>query len=440
MDLMIPIKKFAEAGTSEVAWVEALVPNTYVHPVFGNVEITKDKLNNFAKNFHDGVRGQEIATNYEHGADTAKGNKASGWIKDAKVDGDKLLLGINFTETARDEITKNEWKYFSLEWEDDYTHTVGGSKHKDVIVGGGLTNRPIAKGMKSLPLNFSELVEEVVATNPEEFMEPGTNNPDLTPSDDPDRRSRRGTPPPGFDGSIDDLPSTVTEASGDKNTIVDDGGGNKVLLEKLKELYNLSDDVTEEAVITHVTTEHKKFSELNKTAAELSTQKSFSEQYPEQHARMEALEAQARVDRATLFSEGLTSRRVVRVEGTGDDAKEIKTNLGLSASAIEAAKETHLKFSEGTATVDDLVAFTDNVLKGIVEFGEIGSSATPENDGENDVPTSVASVRMAFSEKVNNVLTREGVDAYDKAVSIAGTENPALYKAYLEKSPVVAAQ
>jgi hypothetical protein len=142
----------------DILWVEALYPKKFQTTQYGEVIVTKDKLENFVKNFHQGIRGQEIATDFEHGLDKSKGQKASGWIKDVKIaDEDILMVGFEPTPPAREEIENKEWKYFSLDWRDLWEDN-DGVLHRDVIVGGGLTNNPIAKNMA--PINFSELYEE----------------------------------------------------------------------------------------------------------------------------------------------------------------------------------------------------------------------------------------------------------------------------------------
>src|SRR5262252_1058582 len=63
---------FAESATVEddgLLWVEALPAKTWYDPRYGEVPITKEKLEAMVKNFNDGVRGQEVMTDYEHGLD-----------------------------------------------------------------------------------------------------------------------------------------------------------------------------------------------------------------------------------------------------------------------------------------------------------------------------------------------------------------------------------
>jgi Mu-like prophage I protein. len=68
-------------GGNEV-WLEALPARTFHTPQYGMIQITKDKLARMVKNFNDRVRGQDIAIDYDHGMDRAKGNMASGWMKE----------------------------------------------------------------------------------------------------------------------------------------------------------------------------------------------------------------------------------------------------------------------------------------------------------------------------------------------------------------------
>src|SRR5215831_1373863 len=142
-------------------WVEALPARVYPTPQYGEVAISVEKLQRMIHNFKENVRGQEIATDFDHGLDRAKGNKASGWFRDFAIrpsssdpNVSALWSKVELTEEAQREISDSQWKYFSLEWDDAWDSTHDGQTYNDVIMGGGFTNRPIAK--HTLPVNFSE--------------------------------------------------------------------------------------------------------------------------------------------------------------------------------------------------------------------------------------------------------------------------------------------
>lgn len=157
---------FAEQAHVEddgLLWVEAMPAKTWHTGLWGEVPITEEKLQNFVKNFNEGVRGIEVTTDFDHGMDRSKGNRASGTYKKLEVrqreDGiPTLYAGIEATPVAMSEIQDGEWKYFSLEWEDEWMNEANGNVYKDVVTGGGFTNKPIAKGI--MPVNFSEVYEE----------------------------------------------------------------------------------------------------------------------------------------------------------------------------------------------------------------------------------------------------------------------------------------
>jgi hypothetical protein len=141
-------------------WIEALPARVYHTPQYGEVPIPVDKLQRMITHFKSNVRGQEIATDFEHGMDQAKGKQASGWYKDFEVrpssdDPTQMSLWANvqLTKEAKQDVQDGKWKYWSLEWDDEY-ETDTGAIVPDVVIGGGLTNRPVAK--RTMPINFSE--------------------------------------------------------------------------------------------------------------------------------------------------------------------------------------------------------------------------------------------------------------------------------------------
>jgi hypothetical protein len=146
-------------GGNEV-WVECLPARIYHTPNYGEISITRDKLARMVHNFNLKVRGQDIATDFDHGMDRAKGNQASGWyrefaLKPSSKDPTQpaLFARIELTDDAASELKQKKWRYFSLEWLDDWLDN-DGKTHYDVVTGGALTNKPVAKNI--MPINLSE--------------------------------------------------------------------------------------------------------------------------------------------------------------------------------------------------------------------------------------------------------------------------------------------
>lgn len=133
-------------------WIHAMPIGKYVHPTYGEIDITPERVQRFAQNVANNVRGQEIDIDYDH---KAKTTEAAGWVKQAEARDTGLWLLVEWTKEAFGKIKARAYKYFSPELVDEWTHPASGEKFKDVLFGGGLTNRPFLKGI--LPINLSEL-------------------------------------------------------------------------------------------------------------------------------------------------------------------------------------------------------------------------------------------------------------------------------------------
>lgn len=473
-------------------WIEALQAKDYHTTGYGVVNVTPTKLSNLAASIKNNVRGIDVSTDYEHGLDKAKGSKASGTIKDAKVDGNKLLLNVAFTDTAKAEIKAGEWKYFSSDWVDEYLHD-DGTKHQDVLLGGGLTNRPVAKGLNPLPVNFSELYEETDIPDAEElelesialaegyqfavlsaaqrkalpsskflYIEPdGTKH--LPVPDDAHVRaaitrlsqSNTGTVK-GKSWLTDSLRSSLlAKARAMLNKKMSEERMND-LLKKLADQLSIqfSEETSEDDLGTQIGTKLTELvaevEPLRKLKKSADDQKTFAEQFPEQARQMEE-DRKFRIEsNSKAFAETIGSKRfsesVGKKDAEGNDVV-VTSNKGLSALALDKIRETHLKFSEGTATVEDFSGAIDAIMNnGIVEYGERGSSITENNElvpGEDVAPTGdLVTVRNAFAEKVNEKQAelqakpenKDKIVTFAEALPVAAEAYPKMYEAYLGRS------
>lgn len=439
-----PVQAVADQDAGPV-WVEAMPARTYKTPFYGDVPITPEKLQNFIKNFKEGVRGVDIALDFEHGEDPAKGKKAAGWYKDFKIAPSSddpnvpALWGqVEFTEEAKSEIKDKQWRYHSLDWRDEWTDT-DGNTYADVIFGGGLTNRPVAKN--TLPINFSESMiqhlddegkkvigESVLAALAEhkemEHSEPGTGSPpeprkDEDGSDDPAITEgwRRDTPPP------EGTPQGKQE-----------GGiavGEYVFSEKsaheLLSVLELPGDAKADDVVTEARKLRGELDEIRKGQNATEQEKQFAEKYPDFWREHNQLMQRDRENAAKRFSESV--KPVRKAEGLA-----LKTlNEGLSTMALEKLEEIHVKFAEGSATLEDFEECIKTIMNGgIVRFGELGSGTDDDSipDVNTDTPAGVATAKRLFSEVVAKI-QREHPDMNPRqALAEATKKHPDLAQAY----------
>lgn len=396
-------------------WIHVLPYDSWDHPMFGETTVTRDIASSLKKNFDENVKGVEIPTDYEHGMDKARGAKASGWFRELDARDDGLYGLVEFTDTAKEEIEKGEWRYFSADYWDTWTHPHNGTTYAYVLNGGGLTNKPWVK--KMLPLNFSEVIIED-STIEKEHSEPGTDGEELDPI---------VTPPD--DGGYPDRFDTPPDPAG-----TNDKGGEFVVDEKaIREALGLADDGDILTTIQGIKTKADSFDAIGE---DVSRAKKFSEQFPDEHRRMERLEAENREVTARRFSEEIASMRLSIAEG--ENKKD--TGKGLSALALQKVEETAKKFSEGTAALTDYRETIEAILDdGIVDYGTTGSSRTPD---EPDTDTSVSGNhqenRRKFSELVNSIIKEDNLDM-KAALAEAGKRAPELFAAY-KQPPVVQSQ
>lgn len=140
--------------TEARTWLHAFPLGRYLHPVHGPLVFTRERLQRIADGVNRGIRGVALALDYEHRGDVAKGGKAAGWIDWAEVRGDGLWLAVNFTAEALAEVRAGAWRYLSPEFAPSWTNPRTGQEHVDVLLGGGLTNRPFLRDLA--PIAASE--------------------------------------------------------------------------------------------------------------------------------------------------------------------------------------------------------------------------------------------------------------------------------------------
>lgn len=146
-----------ESGVLPTSWVQGMTLGTYQHPVYGEITFTEERIKRFSDNVNNNVRGTELDIDYDH---KEKDGKAAGWVKKAADRGaEGLYLLVEWTQAAAASIKAREYRYFSPEFKDEWTHPKTSQKFKDVLFGGALTNRPFLKDIQ--PVNLSEAFAEL---------------------------------------------------------------------------------------------------------------------------------------------------------------------------------------------------------------------------------------------------------------------------------------
>lgn len=139
--------------------IEIMRTGTWKHPAYGKFSISEKDIEDFILHFNEKVRGVDIAIDLEHGETPHKGASV-GWIKSLSKQGNSLLAEIEWTELGKEKLKAKEYKYFSPEFKFSYEDHETGKKYSNVLMGGGLTNRPFIKNMQPVLLSEDVQLEE----------------------------------------------------------------------------------------------------------------------------------------------------------------------------------------------------------------------------------------------------------------------------------------
>lgn len=379
----------------ELHWIQAFPFGEYEHPLHGKIVMTPERAARFAANFHNGVRGTEIDIDYDH---KTNDGRAAGWVKNAEVRDDGLYIAVSWTDAAKQAIAAGEYRYFSPEFADAWTHPKTGITHRDVLFGGGITNRPFLKDI--LPINMSEVIRlnttgesvdpkelakllglpedtpeaEVMAALATRLSQTeGGEGGDGGGSGDGNGEGGEGTEgqPPGTEGT-----PPVTEPPGQEGSNADPIAASETQLKKLAE--------TNPAIATMLA------------------------ERDETRKRLAKLEASNRLSEVTIQLNELKTDKATIAPAVLEELKGIGVMLPkqLSDKVFAVVK----KFVDGDA---------------VIQLGE-GPSSRPGSGGQ--------SAAKRFEDKINAAMKADDKLSYaDAAVAVAADE-PELYDMYLAET------
>lgn len=125
--------------------VQLLKTGDFTDPRYGNFEITSKTLIKLKENFDNKVRRIDIMIDFAHASDL----EAAGWIKalELREDDSQLWAVVDWTPSGRKRLADKEFRYLSADFVQDYQDNESLKKFGPCLLGAGLTNRPVIKGM-----------------------------------------------------------------------------------------------------------------------------------------------------------------------------------------------------------------------------------------------------------------------------------------------------
>ncbi|MFA5731856.1 MAG: phage protease [Acidithiobacillus sp.] len=347
--------------------IEAMRVGKWNHPIHGEIEIKEEDLGLFVKSFNDNVRGIDISIDLEHGITDKKG-AAAGWIRRLDKKGNSLYANIEWTELGEEVVKSGQYKYFSPEFKFSYKDNETGKVYQNVLLGGGLTNRPFIKGMQEVVLMSEDVSKE-----------------------------------------LNDSITTIKE----ENKVMD-----KELLKSLK----LSEDATQEDVDKAVKEQLEKAKKLSEDNEEL-TKKVSNLETDKTKADAEVVKLSEQVKTLTdgktdvekeniKLSERLDNVEKTLVEKEWEAIETVALSEGkMTKPMAEKYKALYLKDKE---TAKDIITS----LQPIVKLTEEGTS-TDKGEGSNSI--------MLFENEVMKAVKEKNIP-YTEALAFVEKDKPDLFK------------
>lgn len=136
--------------------VQILKTGTWNHPVYGTFSVTTADLDEFIFNFQTNARGVDLCVDVNHDPE----HKAIGWFREVFREGEALFANIEWNDEGLYQINSKAFRYFSPELFFSYRDEENGKDMKNVLLGGGITNRPFFKGMQALKMSEASTVTD----------------------------------------------------------------------------------------------------------------------------------------------------------------------------------------------------------------------------------------------------------------------------------------
>ena len=135
----------------------------FTDPRYGTFDITREMLLAMVRNFDAGTVGTDIFIDVNHDP----GAGAAAQIKRLQVEGNRLRADVEFTPYGVEAVKTRGFKYLSAEFVDDYVDNEQGASHGPVLLGAGLTVRPVIKRLDPVVLAEHATTTTQVFLHPE---------------------------------------------------------------------------------------------------------------------------------------------------------------------------------------------------------------------------------------------------------------------------------
>lgn len=143
-----------ELDGAQGSWCQIAVAGTFTDPRYGEWTFDRAFFDSLVANFQ--ALHLAVPVDFDHSALVKGDTRAAGWHQQLQVRADRepveLWAYVQWTPSAVAAIKAGEYRYYSVEYTDDYVD-MAGTHHGPTLVAGGLTNRPFLTGMQQITLS-----------------------------------------------------------------------------------------------------------------------------------------------------------------------------------------------------------------------------------------------------------------------------------------------
>lgn len=138
-------------GTTQ-SWVTVTRTGTFTDPRYGSFDITPVMLAQMVENFNKRVLGQDVFFDVAH----RPNDGAAAKILKLAVEGTKLRALVEWTPFGIEAVKSRGFVYLSAEYHENFTDNEKRQPHGCVLLGAGLTTRPVIKNLDPVQLSLDD--------------------------------------------------------------------------------------------------------------------------------------------------------------------------------------------------------------------------------------------------------------------------------------------
>ncbi|HEY1102988.1 MAG TPA: phage protease [Burkholderiaceae bacterium] len=140
------------ADGAKQSWVTVTRTGEFTDPRYGKFKITLAMLQEMVRNFEGRTLGQDVFLDVAH----RHSDGAAAKFLQLKVENGKLRALVEWTPFGTDAVRTRGFVYLSAEFHEQFTDNEKGAAHGCVLLGAGLTTRPVIKHLDPVVLSFDD--------------------------------------------------------------------------------------------------------------------------------------------------------------------------------------------------------------------------------------------------------------------------------------------